>query len=102
MLKKIKKQRQKKKRISEALAIVSLIINIIIMPGLGSLIGGRTKEGIWQLVLFFVGIFLGILSILTIGVIGVLIGIFILVGGLLSAWIWGIVTGIQLIKESQK
>jgi len=69
---------------------------------LGSLIGGRTKEGIWQLVLFFGSIFLGILSILTIGVIGVLIGIFVLVGGLPSAWIWGIVTGIQLIKESQK
>ncbi len=78
----------KKKRISENLAIVCLILNIIILPGLGTLIGGKRREGIWQLVLFIVGIPLSL----------ILIGIPMIIG----AWIWGIVSGVELIKESTK
>lgn len=77
-----------KKKISEGLAIASLILNILILPGLGSLIGGKKKEGIWQLVLALVGIPLSL----------VLIGIPMII----AAWIWGLVTGIQMIKESAK
>ncbi|MBT4135433.1 hypothetical protein HOD75_03905 [archaeon] len=68
------------------IAIIVLLINLI-LPGIGSIIGKKPKEGIWQIVLFIIGIpliliFLGIVLIFT-------------------AWIWGIVTGIKLIAESQ-
>jgi len=75
------------KRNSLALAIVALILNILIIPGLGSLIGGRTRAGVWQLVLAVVGFILSF----------ILIGVPILI----AAWIWGIVTGIRLIQEAQ-
>lgn len=71
------------------LAILSLVINII-LPGLGSILGYRTKEGIWQLVL------LGLGAILTITIILSIIGI----PMILAAWIWGIVTGARLIQEA--
>jgi TM2 domain-containing membrane protein YozV len=87
-----KKKRSKtispKKKISENLAIVCLLLNIIILPGLGSLIGNKKKQGILQLILFVLGIPLSL----------ILIGIPMILG----AWIWAIVTGINLIKESHK
>lgn len=79
------------------LAIVGFIINIVLIPGLGSIIGGRTKEGIWQLIILFGSILLGILLVLT--VVGALIGIPLLFGGPLAAWIWGIITGVDMIKH---
>jgi TM2 domain-containing membrane protein YozV len=81
-----KPMRVKKKGVSQGIAIVALLLNILIIPGLGSLIAGRTKAGVWQVVLAVVG---AILSL-------ILIGIPILI----AAWIWGLVTGIQLIQES--
>ena len=86
-----------KKSISQGLAIACLIINIFI-PGLGSLIGGKIKEGIMQLVLFFASIFLGVILILTI--IGIPLGIILIIFGPLISWIWGIVTGVNLIREA--
>ncbi len=87
-----KKSRVYKKRKSNrksndnlAIAILALILNIFI-PGLGSLIGRKTKKGIWQLSLFILGI---PLSLIFIGAIMILV-----------AWIWGIVTGIKLIQEN--
>ena len=72
---------------SMGLAVVALILNILILPGLGSLIGGKIKAGVWQLVLAIVG---AILSIFLIGI-----------PLLLAAWIWGIVTGVRLIQEAK-
>ena len=89
--KKVKKASAKttvsKNKPSQTVAIVALILNIIIMPGLGTLVGGRIKEGVWQLILFFVG---GFLSIFLVGIPLVI-----------AAWIWGIVSGVRLIQESQ-
>ena len=83
-----KQNKQKKeKKISETLAIVCLLLNVLVIPGLGSLIANKKREGIWQLVLSIVGLPL----------VFVLVGIPILIG----AWIWGLITGVQLIKESQ-
>ena len=98
---KIEKSSEKKKTktISRGLAIACLVINIFI-PGLGSLIGDRTKEGIRQLVLLFGGLVLGIM--LTITIVGAIIGVPILVLGPTVAWIWGIVTGVKLIQKSSK
>jgi TM2 domain-containing membrane protein YozV len=76
----------KGKRPDKTIAIIALLLNVLVIPGLGSLIGGKTKAGIWQLILAVIG---GLLSI-------ILIGIPILV----AAWIWGLVTGINLIQES--
>lgn len=86
MAKTIKKKEENKK-ISESLAIVCLLLNIVVLPGLGTLIGGKKKDGILQLVLFLIGIPLSF----------VLIGIPLVLG----AWIWAIVSGVQLIKESK-
>jgi len=84
--KKLKAQSSRKKK-GLALPIVALILNILILPGLGSIIGGKTKAGIWQLILAVIGIILS----------GILIGIPILI----AAWVWGIVTGIRLIQEAR-
>ena len=87
-----------KKKKNQGLAIVALIINIVLMPGLGSLIGGKTREGVWQLVLLWGGIILGIL--LTITIIGAIIGIPLIIIGPLAAWVWGIVTGVEIVQEN--
>ena len=79
---------RKKKKVSEALAIVCLVLNILILPGLGSLIGRKTTAGVWQLVLFIIGIPLAF----------ILIGIPMMIAG----WIWGIVTGVQIVRECEK
>jgi|SRR3989344_624441 len=72
-------------KVSRGLAVAALVLNLI-LPGLGSLVGKETKTGIWQLVLFLLGIPLIIL------VIGIPM--------IIAAYIWGIVTGIQLIQKS--
>jgi TM2 domain-containing membrane protein YozV len=74
------------KKSGMTLAIIGLLLNILILPGLGSLIGGRTKTGIWQLILSVIGIVLSF----------VIIGIPILI----ASWIWALVTGIQMIQEA--
>lgn len=73
---------------SQGLAIVCLLLNVLLLPGLGSLIGGKKKEGIWQLVLVIISIPLAIILI------GFLTG--------LAAWVWGIITGVQIVKEADK
>lgn len=94
------KSKKAKHNISENLAIVALILNIVILPGLGTLIGGKKNEGVWQLVLYLGGFILGLLFTLTI--IGAIIGIPMMFGAPLAAWIWGIFSGVDLIKESEK
>lgn len=77
-----------RKRIGQGMAIACLLLNILIIPGLGSLLGGKKKEGTWQLVLALVGFVLS----------------FILIGFpvIIAAWIWGLVTGINLVQEADK
>ncbi len=91
----------KPKKVSQGLAIAALILNILVIPGLGTIIGGRTKTGILQMVFFVLGMGLvvggAIFSIF-------LVGIPFLIAGLIlvfAMWVWAIVTGVQLIKESQ-
>ena len=76
-----------KKKIDKNLAIAALLLNIFVLPGLGTIIGRRTNEGIGQLILFLVGL---PLSLVLVGIVLVLI-----------AWVWGIWSGIKLIKESK-
>lgn len=83
----IKKEKKTTKKVSQNLAIAGLLINVLLIPGLGTIIAGRSSEGLFQLILLVVGIALSFF----------LIGIPIVI----LVWIWGLVSGIQLIKESQ-
>lgn len=47
----------------KTLQIIGLIVNILILPGLGSIIGGRIKTGIWQIVLIVIAGFLCLIGI---------------------------------------
>lgn len=67
-------------------AIIGLLLNVLILPGLGTTIWGNRKHGIWQLVLAIVGVLLSV----------VLIGIPLV----MAAWIWGLVSGIQMIQNA--
>ena len=95
MAKKTKKKIVRKKSMSEkkttktssVLAISALVLNIL-LPGLGSVIGGRIKTGIYQLILIAIAL---TTAIFTTPIIPSAIWAI--------AWIWGIITGIQLIKS---
>lgn len=72
---------------SKGLAIAALLLNVLLLPGLGSIVGGKTTEGIIQLVLTLVGIPLSIF----------LVGIPLII----VAWVWALITGIQILQESE-
>lgn len=76
------------KKPTQGIALAALLLNILVLPGLGTIIGGRTTQGVWQLVLFIVSIPL----------IFILIGIPLAIG----VWIWALVSGIQLVQEADK
>ena len=69
-----------------AIAITSLVINVFI-PGIGSLIGGKVRVGLMQLLLLIIGLFIP----------WAYVGLVIIA----VAWIWAIVTGAKLVKESK-
>lgn len=89
-------------RPTQAMAIAGLILNIIVIPGLGSLINSR-KEGLWQIIFFIAGIGLLFYGIFSFSAMGSYALVLLVTGGilLLIAWIWGLITGIHLIKEAK-
>lgn len=87
--KKVAVAKKSSKKSGMGLAIVALILNVLILPGLGSLIGSKTRAGIWQIVLVIIG---GILAWFV-----PFLGVIAFVG-----WIWGLVTGITLIQEARR
>jgi len=68
-------------------AVAAMFLNAMVCPGVGSLVGGKTRTGLAQLSLFLVGIPLVVLAI----------GLPMIV----AAWTWGIATGAQLIAEAR-
>ena len=74
------------KQMDQGIAILALVLNVIILPGVGTLVAGDTKKGLWQLILALISLPLMI----------VLIGIPLYLG----IWIWGLVTGIKYVKAS--
>ena len=79
------------RRGNRTLAIVALLLNVLILPGLGSLIASKFKEGIWQIILSVVGLILffsypGVINFGT--------------PVLFVAWIWGLITGVLLLQRS--
>ena len=84
-------KKPKKESVSTGIAVLAFLVNLLIFPGLGSIIGNEIKQGIIQLVLFIVGI-------------AFVLSIFEFITGLafiLVAWVWGIVTGIQILKKTE-
>lgn len=67
---------------------VAIILNFFI-PGVGSLVIGKTGAGVIQLIVYFVGLFL------TLTLIGALIGAPMMLG----AWIWGLVTAATHVDQ---
>ncbi|MDP1695769.1 MAG: hypothetical protein Q8L29_02570 [archaeon] len=91
-MKDIEKKERKQNSISQGLAIVALLLNILIPPfGLGSLIAGKIKSGIYQIVLTIVGFISFLTDILAI------------IGApmMIVAWVWALITGINIVKESK-
>jgi TM2 domain-containing membrane protein YozV len=72
-------------RPTKAVAIIGLLVNILLFPGLGTVIGGRTKNGVWQMVLFGTGL---ILSVIEIGIIIII-----------AAWIWALITSVGILQR---
>ena len=64
-------------------AIGVLVINVLI-PGLGTLLAGKIRTGVWQLILLAVG---AILSPFLIGIPLVI-----------AAWIWALVTSAKMLN----
>jgi TM2 domain-containing membrane protein YozV len=89
MAKKAKKENVKKA--SEGTAVLGLIVNLA-LPGLGTIIAGKYDIGTIQLVLSLVGCFF------TMTFIGAIIGLPLY----LAMWIWALITGIKILKESRK
>ena len=74
-----------KPKLTESMAALCLILNVVILPGLGTLIAGRTNEGALQLVLFLVGIPLSL----------VIVGIPLMI----AMWVWALVSGIDIMNK---
>ena len=72
---------------TENTALAGLLVNCC-FPGLGSLIGGKTSLGVFQLLMFLIGIPLSIF----------IIGLPMLVG----SWIWAVVTGVNMLNEAKQ
>jgi TM2 domain-containing membrane protein YozV len=80
-----KRTKKRSNRITPGLATLALILNVI-FPGIGSLIGGRIRTGILQIIL--------IIAVLTF--FPPLIGILVWIGTV----IWGIVTGVSIMQDA--
>ncbi len=68
-------------------AIAGCLINVLVFPGLGSIIGGKTGTGAVQMILILVGFI----------TMWFLIGIPIL----LLTWLWALITGINMIQDAE-
>jgi hypothetical protein len=69
-------------------AAASMFLNALVCPGVGSLVAGRTRVGFAQLTMFLIGLPLVVIAI------GLPV--------MFAAWVWGIVTGAQLISEARE
>jgi len=99
------KKKQSKKASSKdndalILSVIGLVVNLV-LPGLGTIIGGKTKKGIIQFflsVLAFMVFIVG-LPLLAVGFIGLPL-VFLGILSMLIIWVLALITSIQLIAES--
>ena len=83
-----KKPAHKVYRPTTGIAVIALIVNFII-PGLGTIIGGKIKAGILQLILAIIGALLSIASWTTSTIIYTI------------AWIWALISSIRILTFSK-
>jgi hypothetical protein len=76
------------RRVGPGQAVASMLLNAMVCPGVGSLVGGKTGTGLAQLSLFLIGLPLAVIAV----------GLPLVLG----AWVWGIATGAQLIAEARE
>lgn len=70
------------------LAIIGLILNLLLLPGVGSLVAGRYSSGLAQLTL----------ALIALPLCFVVIGIPLLA----AAWLWGLATSIRSLSEPDR
>ena len=75
--------------VSMGMAVAGLVLNILVWPGLGSLVAGEA-----------VGWAQGLLTLLGVVLVFTLVGIIVGLPLIFGMWIWGIVTGVQLINRA--
>lgn len=92
-----------KSKPSTAIAIAALLINIFIIPGLGTIIGGKLKHGLFQLLLLWLGgiilAFVGFALAVASSIVGLVIA---MLGSLmvLTGWVWAIISGVFLLRDA--
>ncbi|MBI2137564.1 hypothetical protein HYU12_03530 [Candidatus Woesearchaeota archaeon] len=93
----------KSRKPAMTIAITALLLNLLLLPGVGSLVGGKTKTGLAQLIVTVSGGIAMVVPTLSLMTSLSLTGIAIAAAGfmlMLAAWIWGIITGIKLIQNA--
>lgn len=95
-----------KEKVSHGIAIVGLILNIIIWPGLGTLICKKYVNGIIQMIIYIVAFILFLIPLIQSLFLeeGEMVFFFTFYLGLLIAvgvWIWALVDSITILKKSK-
>jgi len=85
-----------KKHTNNFARILALLLNIIIFPGLGTLLAGKRNEAFWQIGLVFFSLFTFATGLIfTITIIGAIIGIPLMIiapGIYVAAWVWSLLS----------
>ena len=91
------------------LAVAALLINAFLLPGLGTILGGRTRQGLLQLIMLVGGLMLGIAAtILAIPaffvsqILGLFLVFLVMVGAVMMiiGWAWAVISGALLIRKA--
>jgi hypothetical protein len=103
---------KKDKRLSRGMAIAALALNILTIPGIGTIVGGKLKRGILQISIAIISLLTWIVCLITLVTlpiaernnVPILLTILTLISCavMISNWIWGVFIGIKLIKNSNK
>lgn len=97
------KPKTAKRKPRMAVAIIALLINVFIIPGLGTIIGGKLKHGLFQLFLLWLGgiilAFFGFALAVASPIAGLVIA---MLGSLmvLTGWVWSIISGVFLVRDA--
>jgi hypothetical protein len=87
---------------SKGMAVAALLINVFLIPGLGTVLAGKQPQGGYQIGFLLAGVVVMVLgaalATLAVGLAVILILLGIL--GIVVAWIWSIVSGFQLIATA--
>ena len=72
--------------VTPSLKFISILINLLLLPGVGTVLVGKINPGITQIILTIVGFLLALTAL------GAIIGI----PMILAAWIWGLVSVVKV------